>query len=127
MSELVFAAFRALGMALTGRELALVARAIRESGDEKALALFGARAGARTGPRFRPRACAAIAEVAERAGAGGLVALDLYTEVTNPGWSPFPATGVAAWEAEELSGRWLSLWGGWSALGERYDAFSVAA
>jgi hypothetical protein len=102
MSELAFAAFRALGVAPTGRELALVARAIRESGDEEALALFGAGPEPEQDPAFDREACAAVAEVAERAGAGGLVTLDLYTEVINPGWSPFPATGVAAREAEEL-------------------------
>ena len=40
---------------------------------------------------FDREACAAVAEIAVRAGAGGLVALDLYTELLQPGWSPFPA------------------------------------
>jgi hypothetical protein len=42
---------------------------------------------------FDHEACAAVAEIAVRAGAGGLVALDLYTEFLRPGWSPFPAPG----------------------------------
>jgi hypothetical protein len=33
---------------------------------------------------FDHEACAAVTEIAERAGAGGLVALDLYTEVRAP-------------------------------------------
>ena len=43
---------------------------------------------------FDREACAAVAEIAVRAGAGGLVALDLYTEFLRPGWSPFPASGA---------------------------------
>ena len=43
---------------------------------------------------FDHGACAAVAEIAVRAGAGGLVALDLYTEFVRPGWSPFPTPGV---------------------------------
>ena len=41
-------------------------------------------------PAFNREALAAVEEVAEQAGADALVALDLYTEVVNPGWSPFP-------------------------------------
>jgi hypothetical protein len=39
---------------------------------------------------FDREACRAVAEIAVRAGAGGLVGLDLYTEFVRPGWSPFP-------------------------------------
>jgi hypothetical protein len=94
MSELVFSAFQALGMGPSKREIALVAKAIRESDDEEALALF--RVGSEPEPVFDHVACAAVTEIAERAGAGGLVALDLYTEVIRPGWSPFPAPGAKA-------------------------------
>jgi hypothetical protein len=56
------------------------------------------RAGKETLALFRPpgseyfdrEACAAITEVAEQAGAGPFVGLDLYTEVIRPGWRPFP-------------------------------------
>jgi hypothetical protein len=105
VSDLVFAAFQALGMGPSKREIALVAKAIRESEDEEALALF--RAGSQPDPVFDRVACAAVTEIAERAGAGGLVALDLYTEVIRPGWSPFPALGAeeraAAADIEEGS------------------------
>ena len=47
----------------------------RERGDEQALALFEG------WDTFD-----ALVAVAEEAGAGGLVALDLLTEVSNPGW-----------------------------------------
>lgn len=93
MSDLVFAAFQALGMGPSKREIALVAKAIRESEDEEVLALF--RAGSEPEPVFDRVACAAVTEIAERAGAGGLVALDLYTEIIWPGWSPFPVPGAA--------------------------------
>jgi hypothetical protein len=87
VSELVFAAFEALGMAATRRDVARVAEALRAAGDPGAFALFGA-----PGPDapFDHEACAAVGEIAARAGAGGLVALDLYTEFLRPGWSPFP-------------------------------------
>lgn len=88
MSDLVFAAFRALGMAATKREIALVAKALRESGDKEALAL------PEPDPAFDREAYASVTEIAERAGAGGFVALDLYTEVIRPGWAPFPAPGA---------------------------------
>ena len=53
MSELVVGAFQAIGPPGPGyrREVALVAKAIRESGDEEALALFGAGPRARAGAR----------------------------------------------------------------------------
>jgi hypothetical protein len=91
VSELVFAAFKALGMAATRRDVARVAKALRETGDADVFALFG-----EPDPdgAFDREACAAVAEIANRAGAGGLVALDLYTEFVRPGWSPFPAPGA---------------------------------
>ena len=94
MSGLVFAAFEALGMAATRRDVARVAGALRATGDPDVVALFG-----EPGPDapFDREACAAVAEFAVRAGAGGLVALDLYTEFLRPGWSPFPAPLVEEW------------------------------
>ena len=93
MSDLVFTAFQALGPAATRREVALVAKALRERGDEEVLGLFGAGTEPEPDAAFDHEACAAVAEIAERAGAGGFVALDLYTEVIRPGWSPFPTRG----------------------------------
>ena len=96
MSQMVFAAFRALGPAATKREIELVAKAIRASGDRQALELFGTGLEPDRDPPFDREACRAVTEIAERAGAGGLVALDLYTEVIRPGWSPFPSPGAEA-------------------------------
>ena len=76
MTELVAAAFRALGAGPTVRELALVAKALHASGDEATLALFDEPESYGDGYR---RLC----EIAERAGAGSFVALDLYVEVAN--------------------------------------------
>lgn len=78
MSALAFAAFRALGMGPSGRELALVAAALSDSNDEETLALFFERE--TYGDGYRQ-----LADIAERAGAGRLVALDLYVEVLNRG------------------------------------------
>jgi hypothetical protein len=77
VSNLVEAAFEALGSGPTGRELVLVAAALRESGDELVAALFDEQA---YGPGFDR-----LGEIAERARAGGFVALDLYVEIVNPG------------------------------------------
>jgi hypothetical protein len=102
VSKLVFAAFEALGMAATKRDVARVAKALRETGDADVIALFGEPDP--DGP-FDREACAAVAEIAVRAGAGGLVALDLYTEFIRPGWSPFPAPGAEERAAADLEGR----------------------
>jgi hypothetical protein len=101
VSELVFAAFKALGMGANKREVALVAKALRATGDADVFALFG-----QPDPDapFDREACAAVAEIAVRAGAGGLVALDLYTEFIRPGWSPFPAPGAEERAAADLEG-----------------------
>jgi hypothetical protein len=93
VSDLVFAAFAALGMAASKREIAHVAKVLRESGDREALALFGAGPKPDPDAAFDHEACAAVAEIAERAGGDAFVALDLYTEVIRPGWSPFPTAG----------------------------------
>ena len=91
MSEIVFAAFEALGVAATRRDVARVARALRATGDADVFALFGE---PDPDAPFDHEACAAVGEIADRAGAGRLVALDLYTEFLRPGWSPFPAPGA---------------------------------
>jgi hypothetical protein len=77
VTELVVAAFEALGPGPTRRELALVARVLRESGDEETVALFA--------EPFSEGVSSRLAELAEQAGASGFVALDLYVEVVNPG------------------------------------------
>ena len=77
VGALLFNAFKALGMGPSRRELGLVATAIRESGDEEALVLWD-------GPDFGP-GYDRLEEIAEEAGAGGFVALDLYVESDNPG------------------------------------------
>jgi hypothetical protein len=102
MSELVFAAFEALGMAATTQDVARVANALRETGDADVFALFGE---PDPDAPFDDEACAAVAEIAVQAGAGGLVALDLYTEFICPGWSPFPAAGSEERTAFELAPR----------------------
>jgi hypothetical protein len=83
--------FAALGPHPTRRELVLVAQAIRDSGDEEAHALFGASSVPDPDPVFDHEACTRVQELADRAGVDGFVALNLYTEVTRPGWVPFPS------------------------------------
>jgi hypothetical protein len=90
VTELLHAAFAALGPGASRGEVALVASALRNSGDEPTLAMFRPRDGA----YFDHASCDAVTDVAVRAGAGGLVALDLYTEMVRPGWSPFPHGGA---------------------------------
>jgi hypothetical protein len=67
-----------------------VAQAIRDSQDVEAHRLFGVGPEPDTDPVFDHRGCTRVQELADRAGVDGFVALDLYTEVVNPGWSPFP-------------------------------------
>jgi hypothetical protein len=90
VSGLLFSAFKALGPGASRREIAMVADALRESGDEEVLALFRPPGG----EYFDHEACAAVTEIAEQAGAGGFVGLDLYTEVIRPAWLPFPVPGA---------------------------------
>ncbi len=77
MSELLLAAFKALGPGPSRRELGLVADAVRDSGDREALALWD---GPDYGPGYKR-----LVELAEQAGAGGFVVLDLYVEVYTRG------------------------------------------
>jgi hypothetical protein len=72
VSALLFNAFRALGSAATRPEIALVAKALRESGDEEARALLEA-------DDFEP-----LNAIAYETGAYGFVALDLVMAYRNP-------------------------------------------
>jgi hypothetical protein len=77
MTALLHAAFRALGMGPSRLdETATVASALRASGDAETLAIFEGDTKA---------ALARLEAVAVEAGSSGLVALDLLTEVLNPG------------------------------------------
>jgi hypothetical protein len=99
LSELLARALRALGPGAKRDEIALVARALRDSGDEETLALFGL---PQEGPElaFDRAALGRVEELAEAVGASPFVALDLYVYVTaGPDWTPFP--WVAAAEDEE--------------------------
>lgn len=73
MTPLLVQAFTALGMGPRITETALVASALRASADRATLALFEGDAMER------------LEAVAVEAGSCGLVALDLLTEVVNPG------------------------------------------
>jgi len=90
-ADLVFAAFEVLAADSGVGDSALVARALRASGDPVVYELFG------VGPEPMPNApfdhdrCDAVQEVAEAAGADPFAALDLYTEMVRPGWAPFSA------------------------------------
>lgn len=77
MSELLFHAFQALGRAPSFRETALVAAALRETGDREVLAMFEAASTDRD-------AFDAIVAVARAAGSSGFTALDLHTELVHP-------------------------------------------
>jgi hypothetical protein len=89
-ADLVLAAFKVLADDPSGGEIALVAEALRASGDSEIYELFG------IGPEPIPDApferdrAEAVEGVAEAAGADSFAALDLYTEMVRPGWSPFP-------------------------------------
>jgi hypothetical protein len=74
MTALLSQAFKALGMAPSRKETALVASALRASGDRATLAMFEG-----------DGAFDAVTAVAEAAGSSGLTAWDLFTEVVNPG------------------------------------------
>jgi hypothetical protein len=76
MTALLVQAFTALGMGPSMTETALVASALRASGDRATLALFEGDTKA---------AMERLEAVAVEAGSCGLVALDLLTEVVNPG------------------------------------------
>jgi hypothetical protein len=83
VSDLTTAALGALGGAPSRTELALVATALRDTDDPAVIALFGDRSdwdGAR---------CDAVMALASESGVSKFTALDLYTEVVAPGWSPF--------------------------------------
>jgi hypothetical protein len=73
MSELLARAFGALGPGPSWRELELVGDAVRQSGDEDALAALNL-------DEFDALSATAVA-----AGSNGYVALELVTEVADPG------------------------------------------
>ena len=93
MSELLELALRAVGPAASKPEIQMVARALRSSGDAEALAVFGLPADGKTDPdpTFDHEALGRVQAVAEEAGAGAFVGLDLYAWTVNPTWDPFPA------------------------------------
>jgi hypothetical protein len=76
VSALLFNAFKALGSAANRREIALVAAALRESGDEEVGPLLDYA----NRPELWGRCCA----VAVEAGAYGFVGLDLAVAFHNP-------------------------------------------
>jgi hypothetical protein len=78
VSELLSAAFKALGMDADRREITLVANALRASGDAEVQALLGIWPDDREGWDW-------LVSIASEAGAGGLVALDLATAFQTPG------------------------------------------
>lgn len=78
MSALLPNAFKALGPAPTRREIATVASALRESGDEDVGRLLNYE----ENPQGWDRCCA----IADEAGAHGFVALDLAVAFHNPRW-----------------------------------------
>jgi hypothetical protein len=78
MSGLLFNAFRALGPGATRREIAQVAAALRESGDEDVGRLLNYE----EDPQDWDRCCA----IADGAGAYGFVALDLAVAFHNAKW-----------------------------------------
>jgi hypothetical protein len=93
MSETVKLAFKALGTNPARREIAQVARALRESGDDEVRQLVNPPpaimfADPESVP-FDREAFDRVRLVAESVGVGRYVALDLYTAVVNPGWAPF--------------------------------------
>lgn len=88
--DLVFAAFEVLAGDSAGGDVALVARALRASGDPEVYELFGTGLEPVPNAAFDDRRCDAVIEVAEAAGAGPFVGVDVYTEMVRPGWRPFP-------------------------------------
>jgi hypothetical protein len=86
--ELLERAFAALGPAPSWRELGLVADTLRASGDGDVLEALEAAASG--GQEFD-----ALVELAREVGSSGFVALDLVTEIVNPGRARRNAGGRA--------------------------------
>lgn len=84
MSDLTAAALGTLGACPSRAEMALVASALRDSGDAEVTALFG-------DAGWNHERCTAVMEFASAVGASGFTALDLYTEFVAPGWVPLGA------------------------------------
>ena len=96
MTRLVHQAFKVLAADSSRADIAVVARALRESGDPEVLALFGTGREPIPDAPIDREALDAVTAIAAEAGASGFVALDLYTEMIRPGWTPFPVrTGRA--------------------------------
>lgn len=93
MSDLLGAAFTALGAAPSAHELELVGRALREAGDEQVLKLMErAAAEIDADAPYRP-AYTEVGAIAQAAGADPFTVLDLLVEVTNPNWQRQPVRG----------------------------------
>lgn len=96
MTDLVLQAFKVLAADPNRTDIAMVARALRESGDPEVFALFGTEREPIPDAPFDHDALDAVTAIAAQAGASGFTALDLYTEMIRPGWTPFPVrTGRA--------------------------------
>lgn len=80
MTEMLAAAFRALGSAARPDEVVLVANALRASDDDETKALLDAAAHAFKSPEYER-----VRQIAEETGAGPFVALDLVCEFRSPG------------------------------------------
>lgn len=96
MSALLLNAFKALGPAATRREIALVATALRDSGDEDGGPLLDHE----SNPEGWGRCCA----IADEAGAYGFVALDLAVAFHNPRAFARLVSGEAEAEGEGRKG-----------------------
>jgi hypothetical protein len=81
VSGLLFSAFKALGPGASRREIAQVAAALHESGDEEAGRLLNC---AIWTDGHNPDLWDRCVEIAEEAGAGPFVALDLVMAFSNP-------------------------------------------
>jgi hypothetical protein len=85
--------FRSLGSEPTRREVALTAKAIRDSADLELFEEFGMTVPSGIvgsgEPTFDRVVVDRLVAAAARVGVGPYVALDLYTAVTNPDWAPF--------------------------------------
>jgi hypothetical protein len=97
MSALLLNAFKALGPAASRREIALVAAALRKSGDEEVGRLLDY--------ANHPEAWDRCVAMADEAGAYAFVALDLAVAFHNPGYyarylkHEQPSTGVGGLDA----------------------------
>ena len=87
MTELLEGAFRALGSAPSDRELRLVAKTLRQSGDEETVELLEDAVDT-MGDRDDRLAWDEVLEIAERTEVYGFVALELVCHFGNPNFGP---------------------------------------